>query len=83
MALARRRSYPGAHHGKQLIAAPRINTKMVNRAAPDLFPVMSLVKKEFTLREEGARQPFRSDRVSFRKTLKIIDLLSLINWPLN
>jgi hypothetical protein len=35
---------PGAHHGKRLVAAPSVNAKVVNGTAPDLFPVMSLVK---------------------------------------
>jgi len=48
---------------------------VVNRGAPELFPVMSLVKKEFTQREEGARLPLRSDRVIFRKALKMIGFL--------
>jgi hypothetical protein len=64
-------------------AAPSINTKVVNRSAQDLFPVMSLVKKEFTLREGRSAASLRPERMSFHKILKIIDLLLLINWPLN
>jgi hypothetical protein len=42
---------------KRLVAAPGINTNVVNRGAPDLFPVMSLVKKEFSPREGGSAAP--------------------------
>jgi len=46
-------------------AAPSINTKVVNRSAQDLFPVMSLVKKEFTLREGRSAASLRPERMSF------------------
>ena len=39
-------------------AAPGFNTKVVNRSAPDLFPVMSLVKNQFTRRESEERRAF-------------------------
>jgi hypothetical protein len=39
-------------------AAPGFNTKVVNRNAPDLFPVMGLAKKEFTRREIEKRRAF-------------------------
>jgi hypothetical protein len=46
MTLARGDNGAGASLARKwLVAAPSINTKVVNRTAPDLFPVMSLVKK--------------------------------------
>jgi hypothetical protein len=39
-------------------AAPGFHTKVVNGRALELFPVMSLVKKEFTRRETEKRRAF-------------------------
>jgi hypothetical protein len=60
-------------------AAPSVNANGVNRRGPDLFPVMSLVKKWFTRCEGGATGSFGWDRVVSRKLLKIKDILSLTN----
>jgi hypothetical protein len=38
---------------------------MVNEGAPDLFPVMSLVKEWFTLRERRERRAFAFERDLF------------------
>jgi hypothetical protein len=65
-------------------SSPRegFNINVVNGSAPDLFPAMYLVKKEFTLREGRSAAPLRPDRMSFHKSLKIMDLLSLMNRPI-
>jgi hypothetical protein len=50
----------GAHrkpYCKPFVAAPAVNSKMVNRSAPDLFPAMGLVKKSFIPREKWSAVP--------------------------
>ena len=44
--------------GKRFVAARGVNADMVNRGAPELFPVMCLVKKWFTRREVEERRAF-------------------------
>ena len=34
-------------NGKPFVAAPGLNTKLVNRSAPELFPVTNLINKQF------------------------------------
>ena len=66
-------------------AAPRqdVHRFVVNRGAPELFPVTYLVKNRFTRREAQARCAFDRTAMSRHKPLKPINLLSLINCPLN
>ena len=47
----------GGSSREPFVAAPGFNINVVNRPAPDLFPVMSLVKKEFAPREGGSAAP--------------------------
>jgi hypothetical protein len=56
---------------------------MVNRSAPDLFPVMSLVKEWFTRRRTEARRAFALNAIFLSNELKLLYLLWLANWPLN
>jgi hypothetical protein len=59
------------------------NSFIVNEGAPDLFPVMSLVKEWFTRRERGQSRAFALNAIFSYNTLKILYLLSLTNCPLN
>ncbi|MGB9165305.1 MAG: hypothetical protein WCC41_12755 [Rhodomicrobium sp.] len=79
--LPRRRSRRA--FGKPFVATPGFNTKVVNRSAPDLFPVMSLVRIWFTAFETEERRAFDWARVIYYKALKMLDILSLTNCPLN
>jgi hypothetical protein len=64
-------------------AAPRRSSFVVNGGPPELFPVMSLVKKEFTRREIEERRAFgRAGEISYN-LLKKQDILSSTNCPLN
>jgi hypothetical protein len=38
-------------------AAPVVNTNVVNKSAPDLFPVIGLVKKSYIRREKWSTVP--------------------------
>jgi hypothetical protein len=60
-----------------------VNGFVVNRGAPDLFPVMSLVKKEFTRREIEERRAFGRGGAICYNALKRRDILFLTNCPLN
>jgi hypothetical protein len=66
-------------------AGPRHNVHhfVVNRGAPELFPVMSLVKKEFTRREIEERRAFGREGATCYNILKKRDILFLTNCPLN
>ena len=44
--------------GKAFVTAPSVNTKVVNRGAPDLFPATCLVKRSFTRRKIWTIAPF-------------------------
>jgi hypothetical protein len=56
---------------------------VVNRGAPELFPVMGLVTIWFIPREAEERRAFGRIGAICRKSLKIIRILSLTNCPLN
>jgi len=60
-----------------------VNGFVVNGSAPELFPVMSLVKKEFTRREIEERRAFGRGGAICYNVLKILDILFLTNCPLN
>jgi hypothetical protein len=66
-------------------AGPRrdVNGFVVNGSAPELFTVMSLVKKEFTRREIEERRAFGRGGATFCNILKKRDILFLTNCPLN
>jgi hypothetical protein len=52
-----------------------VNPKTVNKSAPELFPVMSLVKKEFTGREREERRAFDRPGMICYNSLKMLVLL--------
>jgi hypothetical protein len=56
---------------------------VVNGSAPELFPVMSLVRIWFTRRETEERLAFDWAGVTCYKALKVLDILFLTNCPLN
>ena len=60
-----------------------VNRSMVNKSAPELFPAVYLVKKRYIRRETRERRAFRWTPAISSNTLKIINLLSLTNYPLN
>jgi hypothetical protein len=60
-----------------------VNGFVVNGSAPDLFPVMSLVSIWFIPHETEGATAFKREGASCSKLLNMIDILSLINCPLN
>jgi hypothetical protein len=58
---------------KAKLLRPLLNSKMVNRSAPDLFPVMFILKKSFIWRKTKERCAF--DRIGMSEPLKAIVLL--------
>jgi hypothetical protein len=59
------------------------NSFVVNEGAPDLFPVMSLVKEWCTRREASERRAFALNAIFLYNTLKLPRFLCLTNCPLN
>jgi len=55
--------------------APDGNSFMINEGAPDLFPVMSLVKEWFTRRETGERRAFALNTIFLYNALNLLYLL--------
>ena len=43
--------------GKRFVAAPRVNTNVVNRSAPEFFPAECMLKKSFIRRETRSAAP--------------------------
>ena len=85
MRVAARRKVPAVRVNGSLPGGTRHNVHrfVVNKGAPDLFPVMSLVKKEFTRREMEERRAFGWGGAICYNLLKRLDILSLTNYPLN
>jgi hypothetical protein len=73
----------GGSSGEPFVAAPGFKINVVNGPAPDLFPVMSLVKMEYTQNETKGRGAFGRRGEQGRKPLKKNRIISLTNWPLN
>jgi len=67
------------HNGKGSVAATPCLPNVVNRTAPELFPVMSLVKKRFTPRETGSVAAFALNAMFLYKILKLLHILWLTN----
>ena len=62
---------------------PDVYRFVVKGSAPELFPVMSLVRIWLTRCETGERRAFDWARTTCYKALKMLDILSLTNCPLN
>jgi hypothetical protein len=45
-------------HGKPSVAAPSVNLKLVNRSAPDLFPLTIVLNKHFIPAAITSRRDF-------------------------
>jgi hypothetical protein len=74
----------GAHReGKPFVAAPVVNSNMVNRSAPDLFPLICLVKKSYIRRKTWTIAPAVWTRAIRSNILKTDSFLSLTKCSLN
>jgi hypothetical protein len=62
---------------------PDVYRFVVKGRAPELFPVMSLVRIWFTRRETEERRAFDQAGATCYKALKMLDILFLANCPLN
>ena len=69
--------------GKPFVAAPGVNTKLVNRSAPDLFPACIMPKKSFIRRETRSAAPLVWVRVICSNALKTPIFLCLTKCLLN
>ena len=59
-------------NGKLFVAAPSVNTNVVNRSAPDLFPAICMLKKSSIRRETRGAAPLVWTRAIRSKVLKDI-----------
>jgi hypothetical protein len=60
------------HNDKWPVARVHVNPILVSRTAPDLFPVMSLVKEWFTRRRTEEHRAFALSWIFLSNTLKLL-----------
>jgi hypothetical protein len=60
-----------------------VNRAMVNRSAPDLFPVMIWLASGLLGAKQTSAAPSAGEPQTAYNFLKIRDVLSLTNFPLN